>query len=173
MVAATAASRGRSRGGGSAATPGDPHSSPPRRVPPRREGKAFQRVVGACRSERETGLHLTPGRCGECRFPGGGDPPQRRRPGPGECALPHRSGQAGGKYIFNRSQQEIDIEGLLCLIDGAVALLFCGYIGYDWARANQIPKTVDNAIDSAAALYMDIINLFLRILRIMGRSRRS
>jgi FtsH-binding integral membrane protein len=53
-------------------------------------------------------------------------------------------------------------------IDWAVALLFCGYIGYDWARANQIPKTVDNAIDSAAALYMDIINLFLRILRIMG-----
>ncbi len=46
---------------------------------------------------------------------------------------------------------------------------FCGYIGYDWGRANQIPKTMDNAVDSAAALYMDIINLFLRILRIMGR----
>lgn len=54
-------------------------------------------------------------------------------------------------------------------LDWAVVLIFCGYIGYDWARANQIPKTVDNAIDSAAALYMDIINLFLRILRIMGR----
>lgn len=54
-------------------------------------------------------------------------------------------------------------------IDWAVAAIFCGYIGYDWGRANQIPKTVDNAIDSAAALYMDIINLFLRILRIMGR----
>lgn len=53
-------------------------------------------------------------------------------------------------------------------IDWAVALLFCGYIGYDWGRANQIPKTVDNAIDSAAALYMDIINLFVRVLRIMG-----
>ncbi|MFC3114700.1 Bax inhibitor-1 family protein [Cellvibrio fontiphilus] len=54
-------------------------------------------------------------------------------------------------------------------IDWAVAILFCGYIGYDWGRANQIPKTVDNAVDSAAALYMDIINLFLRILRILGR----
>jgi FtsH-binding integral membrane protein len=31
---------------------------------------------------------------------------------------------------------------------------------------------VDNAIDRAAALYMDIINLFLRVLRIMGRQRR-
>ncbi|ANS86831.1 hypothetical protein VSVS12_03122 [Vibrio scophthalmi] len=54
-------------------------------------------------------------------------------------------------------------------IDWAVAVIFCGYIGYDWGRANQIPKTLDNAVDSAAALYMDIINLFLRILRIMGR----
>ena len=55
--------------------------------------------------------------------------------------------------------------------DWIVAVIFCGYIGYDWGRANAIPKTLDNAIDSAAALYMDIINLFLRILRIMGRRR--
>ena len=56
-------------------------------------------------------------------------------------------------------------------LDWAVVVIFCGYIGYDWARANRIPKTVDNAIDSAAALYMDIINLFLRVLRILGRRR--
>ena len=55
------------------------------------------------------------------------------------------------------------------VIDWIVVVIFCGYIGYDWGRANQIPKTLDNAIDSAAALYMDIINLFLRILRILGR----
>jgi len=55
------------------------------------------------------------------------------------------------------------------IIDWIVVLIFCGYIGYDWGRANQIPKTLDNAIDSAAALYMDIINLFLRILRILSR----
>lgn len=54
-------------------------------------------------------------------------------------------------------------------LDWAVAIIFCGYIGYDWGRANQIPKTLDNAVDSAAALYMDIINLFLRVLRILGR----
>ena len=55
------------------------------------------------------------------------------------------------------------------ILDWIVVVIFCGYIGYDWARAIAIPKTVDNAIDSAAALYMDIINLFLRILRILGR----
>ncbi len=57
------------------------------------------------------------------------------------------------------------------IIDWIVVVIFCGYIGYDWGRANRIPKTVDNAVDSAASLYMDIINLFLRILRIMGRRR--
>lgn len=57
-------------------------------------------------------------------------------------------------------------------IDWVVAFIFCGYVGYDWGRANRIPKTVDNAVDSAAAIYMDIINLFMRILRILGRKKR-
>lgn len=57
------------------------------------------------------------------------------------------------------------------VIDWIVVVIFCGYVGVDWGRANQIPKTVDNSIDSAAALYMDIINLFLRILRILGRRK--
>ena len=56
-------------------------------------------------------------------------------------------------------------------IDWVVVLIFCGYVGFDWGKANQIPKTVDNAVDSAAAIYMDIINLFVRILRILGRRR--
>jgi FtsH-binding integral membrane protein len=58
------------------------------------------------------------------------------------------------------------------ITDWIVVFIFCGYVGYDWGRANNIPKTLDNAVDSAAALYMDIINLFLRILRILGRRRR-
>ncbi len=58
------------------------------------------------------------------------------------------------------------------VFDWIVVLIFCGYIGYDWSVANQYQKTVDNAVDSAADLYLDIINLFLRILRIMGKKRR-
>lgn len=57
------------------------------------------------------------------------------------------------------------------IIDIAVAVIFCGYIGFDWARAQLIPSSVDNAIDSACALYLDIVNLFIRLLRIFGRSR--
>ena len=55
------------------------------------------------------------------------------------------------------------------IFDWIIAILFCGYIGFDWARANSIPKTMDNAVDSAASLYLDIINLFIRILSILSR----
>ena len=51
------------------------------------------------------------------------------------------------------------------------AAIFSLYIGYDYWRAQQYPKTLDNAIDSAVDIYLDIINLFIRILQIMGNSR--
>ncbi len=58
----------------------------------------------------------------------------------------------------------------LGIIDYVVVLIFCGYVGYDWAKANVQTKTVDNAIDSASELYVDIVNLFVRILRILARA---
>lgn len=57
----------------------------------------------------------------------------------------------------------------LGIIDWIVAVIFCGYIGFDWARANRKEKTLDNAVDSAAEIYLDIINVFLRLLSVMGR----
>ena len=60
----------------------------------------------------------------------------------------------------------------LTIIDYAVALIFCGYIGLDWCRAQQYPKTLDNAIDCAADIYLDVVNLFIRILAITGKRRK-
>ena len=52
------------------------------------------------------------------------------------------------------------------------AALFSLYIAYDIYRSQQFTKTVDNAVDCAVDIYLDITNLFLRILRIVaGRSR--
>lgn len=48
------------------------------------------------------------------------------------------------------------------------AVIFALYIGYDYWRAQQFPKTLDNAIDCSLDIYLDIINLFIRILRILG-----
>lgn len=53
------------------------------------------------------------------------------------------------------------------------AVVFSLYIGYDIAKANKKAFTADNAVDSAVDLYLDIINLFLRLLRILGRSSSS
>lgn len=49
--------------------------------------------------------------------------------------------------------------------------LFALYIGYDMHRASEIPATLDNAVDVCISLYLDIINLFLHLLRIVAASR--
>ncbi len=53
------------------------------------------------------------------------------------------------------------------------AVLFSLYIGYDFHRAQAFPKTLDNAVDSALDIYLDVINLFLRILQILGKAKGS
>ncbi len=55
--------------------------------------------------------------------------------------------------------------------DWVGAGLFSLYIAYDIHRSQQFPKTLDNAVDSALDIYLDIANLFLRLLRIMGRKK--
>lgn len=47
--------------------------------------------------------------------------------------------------------------------------LFSVYIGYDFYRSQQFAKTLDNAVDCALDIYLDIINLFLDILRILSK----
>ena len=49
--------------------------------------------------------------------------------------------------------------------------LFGLFIGFDWARCNVCACTVNNAVAASANLYLDIINLFLRILRIIGKRK--
>lgn len=56
--------------------------------------------------------------------------------------------------------------------DLAIVLLFCGYIGYDWASAQKKEKTLENAVCSCTKLYLDIINIFVRLLG-KGSSKSS
>jgi FtsH-binding integral membrane protein len=55
--------------------------------------------------------------------------------------------------------------------DWIAALVFCGLIFYDMNRAVRLDRTLDNAVDMAIALYLDIINLFIRLLAIAGNKR--
>lgn len=55
------------------------------------------------------------------------------------------------------------------LTDIAVIVLFCGFIGYDVHRASTAVPTLSNAVWYAIELYLDIINVFLRLLQLFGR----
>lgn len=54
-------------------------------------------------------------------------------------------------------------------IDWLFMLIFSGYIGYDIAQSQVYPKTVNNAIQCALDLYIDIINIFFILLRLLSR----
>ena len=58
-------------------------------------------------------------------------------------------------------------------IDWVVVLIFSCYVGFDISFARNRPKTLDNAVDSACGLYLDLVNLFVRLLAILGRSNRG
>lgn len=55
------------------------------------------------------------------------------------------------------------------LFDWIFVIVFSGYIGYDIAKSQAFPKTLDNAVDSALDIYLDIINLFIRLLSILSK----
>lgn len=59
------------------------------------------------------------------------------------------------------------------LIDYLAAILFCGYIIFDWNRAMRVPKTLDNAVDCAVALFLDILNLFWTLAKIFSGNKSS
>ena len=54
-------------------------------------------------------------------------------------------------------------------LDWIFVVIFSLYVGYDWVMAQEDKPTFGNAIKHAANLYLDIINLFLRLLSVKGK----
>lgn len=85
-----------------------------------------------------------------------------------------------GRVLFVALLSCIVVDLILTLIfhnsftvfDWIIAGVFSMYIGYDWARANRCQKTLDNAVDISTSLYLDIINLFLRVLSLLGKNKK-
>ena len=77
-----------------------------------------------------------------------------------------------GKGLFIALLSFIIVELLMLLFTGTshafmdyiVILIFSLYIGYDWARGSVYPKNNKFAILTALSIYMDVINIFIRIL---------
>ena len=68
---------------------------------------------------------------------------------------------------------EMFLRSNLLIVSYIAALIFSLYIGYDIYRAQRTEPTLDKAIDSALSVYLDIINLFMRILSITGSKNRD
>ena len=54
-------------------------------------------------------------------------------------------------------------------IDWIVCILICGYVGYDWHEAQKKEKTIQNAINSALNLYLDMVTIFASLLDIFKK----
>ena len=87
-----------------------------------------------------------------------------------------------GQVLFTCLCSIVIIELIMCFIVGAsmpsiwhylVIAVFCFYIGYDWAEAQNKRHTLDNAIDACVGLYLDIINIFVRLLSAGSSSKSS
>lgn len=52
--------------------------------------------------------------------------------------------------------------------DWVVLIIFCGFIGYDFYQAVHVPTTKINAVLYATEIYLDLLNVFLRLLSIFG-----
>lgn len=50
--------------------------------------------------------------------------------------------------------------------------IFSGLVAYDWIKALDGERTLDAAIDASGGLILDAVNLFLRILQILGASKK-
>ena len=55
------------------------------------------------------------------------------------------------------------------IFDWIFVIIFSLYIAYDWQAAQKYPPTANNAVDSAADIFIDIMNLFIRLLAIFSR----
>lgn len=76
-----------------------------------------------------------------------------------------------GPMLFTALFCSIIVELLLILfglstafMDILVAGIFTLYIAFDWWKAHQYDYTLGNAISCSTELYLDIINLFIRLL---------
>ncbi len=79
----------------------------------------------------------------------------------------------GGLVMVRFAQLFIPELAHLRVVDYIGAGIFSLYIGYDMYRASEVAKTLDNAVDISVDLYLDIINLFLNLLEILGSSEED
>lgn len=64
----------------------------------------------------------------------------------------------------------LPVEGAMTVLDWAGLVLFGAFVIFDLNRAMRVAYTLDNAVDCALAVFVDMVNIFIRLLAIMGTS---
>lgn len=59
-------------------------------------------------------------------------------------------------------------QGLVLFLTWVGIVIFSGLVIYDLNRAMRLQRNVNNAIDVSVAVFLDFINIFIRILSLMG-----
>lgn len=67
----------------------------------------------------------------------------------------------------------IPVGNAMTLWDWAGVALFSGFVLFDLNRAMKIPYTMNNAVDAAVEVYLDFINIILRLLSLLGEADRD
>jgi FtsH-binding integral membrane protein len=62
----------------------------------------------------------------------------------------------------------LPLTGMLHALDWLVIVLFSAYLIYDFNRARDLPKTIDNAMDCGVSVFLDVANIFIRLLSLFG-----
>lgn len=72
-------------------------------------------------------------------------------------------------FIMLGFEQAIDMP----LLVWAGVGIFTLFVAYDWAKALELPYTLDNAIDASGGLILDAVNLFIRLLEIYAKAKSN
>ncbi len=67
----------------------------------------------------------------------------------------------------------VPVGGAMTFLDWAGLLLFGAIVIFDLNRAVRLPHTVDNAIDAGMSVFVDFVNIFIRLLSIFGGRSNS
>ncbi len=65
----------------------------------------------------------------------------------------------------------LNVSGAMTALDWIGVGIFSLLVVYDLNRAMRVERTHDNAIDCAVGIYLDFINIFIRLLSIMGKRK--
>lgn len=67
----------------------------------------------------------------------------------------------------------VNVEGGMRVLDWIGVVLFGAIVVYDMNRAMRVPRTLDKSIDCAAGLFTDVVNIFIRLLSLMGQAKSN